>query len=494
MSEPAFKYFKNIKQSPTEQTEKKPIAAVDIEAVVLGSMMLENKRIVQVVNILKPESFYNDSHRKIYEAILKLWTHSEPVDMMTVIAQLRKNSELESVGGAYYISQLTGRLISATNIEYHSRLIAQAYIQREYGRVAAQVLDKSFDPSIDVEELIEETQRDFMGILNTTQKKEVQHIHPLLSKALKRIDEINRREDGLSGLPSGFTALDRVTSGWQPSDMIIVAGRPSMGKTAFVLSMMRNMAVEHRVPIAMFSLEMSADQLLNRLVMAETGMSSDKLKSTKLTETDWVEIHAKTSVFEKAPIYIDDTAAISLFELKSKCMQQKALHDIKMIIIDYLQLMTGPKETTVREQEVSMISRGLKAIAKELDIPVVVLSQLNRQVETRAGDKRPQLSDLRESGAIEQDADIVMFVHRPERFGLLEDENGNSTKGLAEIVIAKHRNGAVCNVQLRFVAELAKFTDWDAPTISAADWNNSTNWGSASDFEPTKKVGEGEPF
>ncbi|HPV57779.1 MAG TPA: replicative DNA helicase, partial [Tenuifilaceae bacterium] len=289
-----------------------------------------------------------------------------------------------------------------------------------------------------------------------------QPISNIVMKAIKQIEEAGKREDGLSGVPSGFTDLDRLTSGWQRSDLIIVAARPSMGKTAFVLSMARNMAVDHKVPVAFFSLEMSNIQLVNRLIVSESGLSSEKIRNGKITQDEWTQLTVKIKNLSEAKIFIDDTPALSIFEFRAKCRRLKAQHNIGVVVIDYLQLMTGPAETKGnREQEVSTISRSLKAIAKELNVPILALSQLNRSVETRGGNKRPQLSDLRESGAIEQDADVVTFIHRPEYYGLLEDEDGNSTQGVAEIIVAKHRNGAVEDVKLRFQKEMARFSDLD---------------------------------
>ncbi|MBW6537882.1 MAG: replicative DNA helicase, partial [Mariniphaga sp.] len=320
---------------------------------------------------------------------------------------------------------------------------------------------KSYDDSMDVDDLIDFSESSLFQVAERNIKKETVPIKPVLNEAILLIEKARQRKDGLSGVPSGFTALDRITSGWQKTDLIIIAARPSMGKTAFVLSMARNMAVEHNRATAIFSLEMSSIQLVNRLIAAETELGNDKLKTGRLENYEWEHLNRKISALEKAPIFIDDTPALSIFEFRAKCRRLKMQHDIQVVIVDYLQLMTaGSDNRGSREQEVSAISRSLKAIAKELNIPILALSQLNRSVESREG-KRPQLSDLRESGAIEQDADIVTFIHRPEYYGITEDDSGNSLIGVAEIIIAKHRNGATGDVHLAFKKELAKFSDME---------------------------------
>ncbi len=351
---------------------------------------------------------------------------------------------------------------SAAHLEYHSKIIAQKYIQRELIRVATDIERRSFEDDVDVDELLDYSEMELFKVAEGNIKSDTQPISNIVVKAFKQIEEAGKREDGLSGVPSGFTDLDRLTSGWQKSDLIIVAARPSMGKTAFVLSMARNMAVEYDASVAFFSLEMSNLQLVNRLIIAESGIPSEKIRNGRLTQDEWTQLTVKTKQLADANIFIDDTPALSIFELRAKCRRLKAQHNIGIAIIDYLQLMTGASDVRGnREQEVSTISRSLKAIAKELDIPIIALSQLNRSVETRGGNKRPQLSDLRESGAIEQDADMVIFIHRPEYYGFSVDDEGNSTLGIAEIIVAKHRNGAVDDVRLRFQKEMAKFTDFD---------------------------------
>ncbi|MDA3822335.1 MAG: replicative DNA helicase, partial [Bacteroidales bacterium] len=426
---------------------------------------------------LVPECFYQDSHQKIFATAVDLSTKEKPIDLLTITEELRKREELEAVGGATYISQLTSRVGSAAHLEYHARIIAQKYIQRELIRVSSEIQARSYDESVDVDDLLDFSERELLNIAEGNIKKETVKINKLISDALIQIEEAGKRDDSLSGTPSGFSMLDRLTSGWQRSDLIIVAARPSMGKTAFVLSMARNIAVEHQRSVAFFSLEMSALQLVNRLIIAETQLPSDKIRNGRLENYQWEQLEYKIKDLEQAPIYIDDTPAISIFELRAKCRRLKQKYDIQVIIIDYLQLMTAGQNMGGgrREQEVSLISRSLKGIAKELDVPILALSQLNRSVEMRSGNKRPQLSDLRESGAIEQDADIVIFIHRPEYYGLDTDEEGNSLKGIAELIVAKHRNGATGDVQLKFTREFAKFSDLEeVPSVFEDENGNST--------------------
>lgn len=440
---------------------KVPPQAVELEEAVLGALMLEKDAMVSVGDILQAESFYKESHQKIFRAIQRLSLDEDPIDILTVTEELKRDGALEEVGGPFYIAQLTNRVASAAHIEFHARIIAQKHIQRELIRVSSEVQTQAFDESVDVADLLDKAQQDIFNIAEGNVKKESAHIRPVIDEALRQIEAASKREDGLSGVPSGFNALDRITSGWQKSDLVIIAARPSMGKTAFVLSMARNMAVDCKAPIALFSLEMSSVQLVNRLISSETELGSEKIRNGRLQDFEWEQLNVKIKDLVEAPIYIDDTPALSIYELRAKCRRLKAKYDISCIIIDYLQLMTaGSDMRGNREQEVSLISRQLKIIAKELDIPVIALSQLNRGVEQRTGDaKKPMLSDLRESGAIEQDADMVLFIHRPERYGITEDSEGNSLIGIADIIIAKHRNGAVGEIQLRFRNNLAQFTD-----------------------------------
>jgi replicative DNA helicase len=444
---------------------KIPPQAIDMEEAVLGAMMLEKNAVNAVIDVLKPESFYKEGHQHIFRAMMTLFQATEPIDLLTVTSQLRKDGMLEIVGGAYYITQLTNRVGSAANAEYHARIVSQKFIQRELIRISAETVKNAYEDTSDVFELLDTAESNLFAIAESNIRKNYDSMTTLVSQAIKQIETAMTQKDGLSGVPSGFTELDRVTNGWQKSDLIVLAARPGMGKTAFVLSLARNVAVEFNKPIAVFSLEMSSVQLVNRLISSETEFPADKLRKGDLKAHEWQQLNSQISKLTAAPMFIDDTPALNIFELRAKCRRLKAQHDIQMVVIDYLQLMTaGGEGKGNREQEISSISRSLKSIAKELDIPIIALSQLSRAVETRGGNKRPQLSDLRESGAIEQDADMVLFIYRPEYYQLYQDEQGNSTEGMAELIIAKHRNGSLKDVKLKFVAHLAKFQDYDTPT------------------------------
>ena len=388
--------------------------------------------------------------------------------MLTVCEQLRRNGKLEEVGGEYVITELTGRGSSAANIEFHARIIAQKYLARELIRFTGEIQAKAYEETYDVDDLMQEAEGQLFEISQRNVKKDVTQINPVINEALHILEIASNRKDGLSGLQSGFTDLDKMTSGWQNSDLIIIAARPAMGKTAFVLSMAKNMAINYNTPVAIFSLEMSNVQLVNRLIINTCEIPGEKIKSGQLAPHEWEQLNAKINDLYDAPIFIDDTPSLSVFELRTKARRLVREHGIKMIIIDYLQLMNASgMNFGSREQEVSTISRSLKGLAKELNIPIIALSQLNRGVETRTGEegKRPQLADLRESGAIEQDADMVCFIHRPEYYKINEDAKGNSLIGLAEIIIAKHRNGAVGDVRLRFRGELARFQNLKDDTV-----------------------------
>jgi replicative DNA helicase len=440
--------------------------AVDLEEAVLGAMMLEKNAVNDGIEILQEDSFYKDAHKKIFSAITELFKESEPIDILTVTNRLRKKGLLDEVGGPYYISQLTNKVASAANIQFHARIIAQKYILRELIRISTDIVRDAFDETTDVFDLLDKAEQNLYKVAEGNIRKDYDKMGDLMLKAIQQIEEAGKKEGGLSGVPTGFTNLDRLTGGWQRSDLIIMAGRPGMGKTAFVLSMARNVAVEFERPVAVFSLEMSSLQLVNRLIASETEISAEKLRKGTLQEHEFHQLHSRINRLSEAPIFIDDTPALSIFELRAKCRRLKAQHGIELIIIDYLQLMSAGGENTKsggnREQEISTISRSLKGLAKELDVPIIALSQLNRSVETRGGDKRPQLSDLRESGAIEQDADLVTFIYRPEYYNITQYDNGESTLGIGEIIVAKHRNGALDSVKLRFHGHLAKFDNLDS--------------------------------
>lgn len=440
-----------------------PPQAVDFEEAVLGAMLIDNSAINQVIDILSPQSFYKEENQIIFKIIKDLFGNSQPVDILTVANELRSNGMLESVGGDLYLVQLSQKVSSSAHSEFHARIIVQKYIQREMIRVANSIITKAYDETTDVFELLDESEQALFEVAHGNIVKNYESAQDLIKEAIHKIEEISKRE-GLSGVPSGFTKVDRVTAGWQPSDLIILAARPGMGKTAFVLSMARNMTIDHQRPVAVFSLEMSSVQLITRLISSETGLSSEKLRKGNLDDHEWQQLLTKIKNLEKAPLYIDDTPALSVFDLRAKCRRLVSQNNVGLIIIDYLQLMTvggQGKNSGNREQEISTISRSLKSIAKELSVPVIALSQLSRAVETRGGNKRPLLSDLRESGAIEQDADIVSFIYRPEYYDIHEWEDNTPCDGQAEFIIAKHRNGSLENIRLRFQNNLAKFSDLD---------------------------------
>src|SRR5690554_1098644 len=450
---------------------KLPPQAVDLEEAVLGAMMIDKKGVDEAIDILKPEAFYKDAHRFIFEAIETLFQATQPIDILTVSTQLRKNGKLEMVGGDFYLINLTQKIASSAHIEFHSRIILQKYIQRSLIKISSEIIEDASDESSDIYELLDQAESKLYDVTQGNIKKSTETAESLVTQAKKRIEEIGKRE-GLSGLATGFHKLDVLTSGWQPSDLIIIAARPGMGKTAFVLSMARNIAIDGGQGVAIFSLEMSAVQLITRLISAETGLGSEKLRTGRLEQHEWEQLNVKVKDLEKAPLYIDDTASLSIFDLRAKARRLKSQHDIKLIIVDYLQLMTAGNSNNKgggnREQEISTISRNLKALAKELDIPVIALSQLSRAVETRGPSKRPLLSDLRESGAIEQDADIVSFIYRPEYYKIEEwdDEEATPTAGQAEFIVAKHRNGGLDNIRLKFIGKFGKFDNLEENNFS----------------------------
>ncbi len=489
------------------QQGKLPPQAIDLEESVIGAMLIDKKGVDEVIDLLQPEAFYKSAHQNIFESILNLFQNSQPIDLLTVSADLKKNGKLESVGGDYYLVQLTQKIASSAHIEFHARIILQKFIQRSLIRISNEIIESSYKDSTDVFDLLDEAESKLYDVAQGNIKKSSDTAQNLVMLAKKKIEEI-ANQDGLSGISTGFEKLDALTSGWQPSDLIIIAARPGMGKTALTLSMARNIAVIKEVPVAFFSLEMSSIQLITRLISAETGLSSEKLRTGKLADHEWKQLNVKVGDLEKAPLYIDDTPALSIFDLRAKARRLASQHKIKLIVVDYLQLMTAGNSNRAgnREQEISTISRNLKALAKELDIPVIALSQLSRAVETRGGTKRPQLSDLRESGAIEQDADIVSFIYRPEYYQIEEwdDEEHSSSIGEAELIVAKHRNGGLDNIRMKFIGQLGKFEDLRSDD-SSFEYQSKINQDNNSKIDtlynpndafdpPTEGDGENIPF
>ena len=461
--------------------------ALDLERAVLGALMIESDAYPRVCEILKPNSFYEIRNQKIYNAIQTLAVTERPVDMLTVSEQLRSTGELEECGGPVYISELAGNVLSSAHIEYHAKIIAQKSLARQLITFSSEVQTNAFDETQDVDAVMQEAQTNLFKISQQNMKKDYIQIAPVVEQAVQQLKVAAANNTGLTGLASGFHDLDKMTSGWQKSDLIIVAARPAMGKTAFVLSMAKNITVNNKVPVALFSLEMSNVQLVNRLISNTCEIPGDKIKSGQLMPYEWKQLDAHISELQDAPLYVDDTPSLSIFELRTKARRLVNEHKIQLIIIDYLQLMNGGTSYGSRQEEVSTISRSLKGLAKDLQIPIIALSQLNRGVENREGNegKRPQLSDLRESGAIEQDADIVCFIHRPEYYHIYEDEHGNSLQGKAQIIIAKHRNGAVGDVQLRFVSEYARFQNDKGETIRT-EYSSKKNRKAKGDTSPSE--------
>lgn len=460
---------------------KLPPQSLDMEEAVLGALMLAKEPVNDVIDILQPESFYKDGHQKIYAAIKDLFASSNPIDILTVTQQLRKKGELDEVGGPYYISQLTNRVASTANTENHARIISQKHILRELIKISSNVIQKAYDETTDVFDLLDEAEASLFKVAEGNIRKNYDMMADLVLQATREIEAAMQREDGLSGIPTGFTELDKVTSGWQRSDMVVIAARPGMGKTAFVLSMARNVAVKYNNACAVFSLEMSSLQLVNRLISGEAEIPAEDIRKGNFTRDKFNQLFERTKKLAQAPLFIDDTPALSVFELRAKCRRLKAQHDIQIIIIDYLQLMTAGGNGGNRQEEISTISRSIKEIAKELNVPILALSQLSRSVESRGGDKRPMLSDLRESGAIEQDADIVCFIYRPEYYQIEQWPDGQPCAGQGEIIIAKHRNGSLEDVRLKFIGKFAKFDNLD--TFNMDEYPTSSGMKPAQDFD-----------
>ena len=427
---------------------KIPPQAVELEEAVLGAMMIDKKGIDDVIDVLSSDAFYDQKHQEIYAAIYELFQNSEPIDLLTVSNLLKKNGKLEFVGGDFALIRLTQKVASSAHIEFHARIILQKYIQRKLISISAEIIENAYDESTDVFDLLDDAEAKLFEVTQGNLKKSSEAAGSLVKQALKKIEEIGGQE-GMSGLATGFTKLDALTSGWQPSDLVIIAARPGMGKTAFVISMAKNMAIDFGHGVAVFSLEMSSVQLITRMISSETGLTSEKLRKGNLEPHEWEQLNVKVKKLSDAPIFIDDTPSLSVFDLRAKARRLVSQHNVRIIVIDYLQLMTaGGKAGGNREQEISMISRNLKALAKELEVPVIALSQLSRAVETRGGSKRPLLSDLRESGAIEQDADIVSFIFRPEYYGMTEwdDDEHTPCEGQGEFIVAKHRNVSIVKI------------------------------------------------
>ena len=444
--------------------------ALEVERAVLGALMIDKDAYAVVCEMLNAESFYEPRNQMIYTAIQQLEMAERPVDVLTVAEQLSKMGKLEEVGGPAYVAELSMRVASSANIEYHASIIAQKSLARQLISFASMVETKAFDDTIDVDDLMQEAEGSLFELSQRNMKKDYTQIDPVIKNAIEVIQKAAANKDGLTGVPTGYHKLDDITSGWQPSDLVIIAGRPAMGKTSFALSMAKNIAADYQVPMAFFSLEMSNVQLVNRLISNCCEIQGSKILNGQLQPDEWERLDKRLNNLLGAPLYVDDTPGLSVFELRTKARRLVREHGVKIIMIDYLQLMNANgMRFSSRQEEVSTISRSLKSLAKELNVPILALSQLNRGVENREGleGKRPQLSDLRESGAIEQDADMVLFVHRPEYYHILQDDHGNSLRGMAQIIIAKHRKGATGDVLLTFRGEFTRFENPEDGKLSA---------------------------
>ena len=455
-----------------ESAGRLPPQAVDVEQAVLGAMLIEREAIPKAVEILPADSFYDPRHEKIYAAMGALFERGNPVDLITLSEELKRRGDLEAVGG-YYLTELTAGVASAANVEYHARIIAEKSLLRKLITTMTGVVGEAYDPTTDAFDLLDDAERQIFQISESQLRKGVVAMKDVMMGTVAHLESIHGQTGGITGVPSGLSALDAMTGGWQPSDMVVIAARPSMGKTALSLAVTRNAALHPEKPagVAYFSLEMSAQQLAQRLLTSEARVDAQRARTGRLHDDDWPKLAKAAGRLSAAPIFIDDTPGLGILELRAKCRRLKAEHDIGLVIVDYLQLMhgSGGGKNANREQEIAQISRSMKGLAKELNVPVLALSQLSRAVETRGGDKRPQLSDLRESGSIEQDADVVMFIYRAERYGITVDESGNSTEGLGELIIGKQRNGPIGNVKVAFVNQYARFENLTSYVASAAD-------------------------
>ena len=471
-----------------------PPQALDVEQSVLGALMIDKDAINRALEVLPDDPFYDGRHQRIYAAVRALSERSDPIDLITLTQELRRRGDLDGAGGAAYLSELTGKVASAANVEYHARIIAERSLLRSFIETATLLVGKAYDPTTDAFELLDEAEKDIFAISNLKKTNSARPLGDVVMDTMKRLESISGTEGGLTGVPSAIRALDQLTAGWQPSDLIIVAARPSMGKTAFSLAVARNAALHPQRPsgVAYFSLEMSSDQLAQRLLTSEARVDAQVARTGRMNDMEWQQVARAAARLHKAPIFIDDTPGLGILELRAKCRRLKAEHDIGLIVVDYLQLMHGSGSTKGgnREQEIAQISRSLKGLAKDLAVPVIALSQLSRAVENRP-DKRPQLSDLRESGSIEQDADLVIFLHRPEKYGITTDDAGQSTEGIAEIIIGKQRNGPLGTAVAAFVKEYARFENLTTYYDGAGGYGNEPDDPFAADGGSGGSLGAG---
>ncbi len=473
---------------------KVPPQSKEMEEAILGAIMLEKGAFDIAIEIIKPQCFYVEAHQRIFSAMQSLADNREPIDLLTVVEELKKKGDLEFVGGPYFVTKLTNSVVSAANIESHCRIVVQKFIQRELIRISSEIIGESYEDSTDVFDLLDLAEGKLFEITNNHLRRNFDSIESVMVKTIQKIEEMRNREEDITGVPTGFPSLDKITYGWQPTDLIILAARPSVGKTAFALNLARSAALHPTKPTAVgfFSLEMSSDQLVTRILSAESEIWMEKISRGKLEDYEMKQLYKRgIEKLSRAPIYIDDSAGLNIFELRAKCRRLKTKHNIGLILIDYLQLMTGGNDrNSNREQEISKISRDLKGLAKELKVPIIALSQLSREVEKRKeGNKMPQLSDLRESGAIEQDADMVMFLYRPEYYEITTNEYGENNKGETHVRIAKHRNGSLETVKLRAMLHIQKFVEDESGQDFMNNNVSSSGDGGATRWKPISETG-----
>jgi replicative DNA helicase len=438
--------------------ERVPPQSLEAEKAVLGSVMLDNESIGKAIEMIDPTHFYRTAHQKIFAAALVLYERNEPVDLITLSEELKRQKILDEIGGSYYLTELAESIPSSANVEYHARIVLEKAVLRNMISEGIAIARDCYEADRDPFEILDRAEQRIFGLSEKRLTKTFQHIDPIMHETFDKIERFHRERKGVvTGVPTGFTKLDELTSGFQPGELVIVAGRPSMGKTAFCLNVARNAAVEAKIPVAFFSLEMSNQQLAMRLLCAEARVDAHGVRTGHLADHEWQKLSMCVGNLAEAPIYIDDSSTMGTLELRAKARRLKKEKGVGMVMIDYLQLMQGPRNSESRQQEISSITRSLKALAKEIDLPVVVLSQLSRAVEVRGGERKPLLSDLRESGAIEQDADVVLFIYRSEFYGKAMDDQGQSMEGKAEVIIGKQRNGPVGTVHLSFIKQWAKF-------------------------------------
>jgi replicative DNA helicase len=445
----------------TSRPEKIPPQSIEVEQAVLGAMLLDKEAIGKALEIIDKDSFYRDDHQKIFSVIVDLYDKNQPVDIITVSDELTKRKELDKVGGRVYLLDLTEKIATTANIEYHCNIVLEKSTLRKLIDTSTQIVSQCYDAALDVDDLLDRAEQ---GIFNISEKRIKEGFIPigeLLPHTFEAIEEYQKKGGMVTGLSTGFFELDTLTGGLQNSDLVVVASRPSMGKTAFCLSIAEHVAIEEETPIGIFSLEMAKSQLAQRMLCSRARFSTYKMRTGKISDHEYSNLAVAVGPLAEAKIFIDDTPNIGILQMRAKARRLKAQHDVGVIIVDYLQLMQGPKNAESRQQEISMISRSLKGLAKELNIPVIAVSQLSRKVEDRGGDKRPLLADLRESGAIEQDADVVIFVYRPEFYGIEKFKDGAPSEGAAEIVLSKHRNGPTGDLRLTFIKDYARFENME---------------------------------